>query len=91
MNYREFGRLGWKVSEIGYGMWGMGGWTNSKEDESLSSLQDAVDLTTIIPGMRRRSHVQSNIAASDAGPLPAELHEKLKSFRWARKPAPWSW
>ena len=44
MNYREFGRLGWKVSEIGYGMWGMGGWTNSKEDESLSSLQGAVDL-----------------------------------------------
>jgi aryl-alcohol dehydrogenase-like predicted oxidoreductase len=48
------------------------------------------DVTTIIPGMRRRSHVQSNIAASDAGPLPAELHEKLKSFRWVRKPAPWS-
>ena len=23
MNYREFGRLGWPVSEIGYGMWGM--------------------------------------------------------------------
>lgn len=44
MNYREFGRPGWKVSEIGYGMWGMGGWTNSKEDESLSSLQGAVDL-----------------------------------------------
>ena len=48
------------------------------------------DVTTIIPGMRRRSHVQSNIAASDAGPLPAELHEKLKSFRWVCNPAPWS-
>ena len=48
------------------------------------------DVTTIIPGMRRRSHVQSNIAASDTGPLPAELHEKLKSFRWVCNPAPWS-
>ncbi len=25
MEYRTFGRLGWQVSEIGYGMWGMGG------------------------------------------------------------------
>ena len=28
------GRLGWPVSEIGYGMWGMGGWTGSDDDES---------------------------------------------------------
>src|SRR2546422_10589257 len=28
---RRFGRTGWKVSEIGYGMWGMGGWTGSDE------------------------------------------------------------
>ncbi len=27
MRNRTFGRLGWQVSEIGYGMWGMGGWT----------------------------------------------------------------
>jgi aryl-alcohol dehydrogenase-like predicted oxidoreductase len=25
MQYRKFGRTGWDVSEIGYGMWGMGG------------------------------------------------------------------
>lgn len=48
------------------------------------------DVSTIIPGMRRLSHVRSNIATSDAGPLPAELHAKLKAFRWVRKPAPWS-
>ena len=48
------------------------------------------DVSTIIPGMRKNTHVQSNIAASDAGPLPAELYEKLRSFRWVRKPAPWS-
>ena len=44
MNYRRFGRTGWQVSEIGYGMWGMGGWTGSDDEESLSSLQRAVDL-----------------------------------------------
>jgi aryl-alcohol dehydrogenase-like predicted oxidoreductase len=44
MNYRKFGRTGWMVSEIGYGMWGMGGWTGSEDEESLESLQHAVDL-----------------------------------------------
>jgi aryl-alcohol dehydrogenase-like predicted oxidoreductase len=44
MKYRRFGRTGWKVSEIGYGMWGMGGWSGSDDKESLNSLQRAVDL-----------------------------------------------
>jgi aryl-alcohol dehydrogenase-like predicted oxidoreductase len=44
MNYRRFGRTNWQVSEIGYGMWGMGGWTGSDDDESLQSLQRAIDL-----------------------------------------------
>ena len=44
MRYRRFGRTNWQVSEIGYGMWGMGGWTGSNDEESLASLQRAVDL-----------------------------------------------
>lgn len=44
MQYRTFGRTGWQVSDIGYGMWGMGGWTGSDDEESLTSLQLAVDL-----------------------------------------------
>jgi aryl-alcohol dehydrogenase-like predicted oxidoreductase len=44
MNYRRFGRTGWNVSEIGYGMWGMAGWTGSEDKESLDSLQCSVDL-----------------------------------------------
>jgi len=44
MKYRRFGRTGWNVSEIGYGMWGMGGWTGSEDSESLDSLQRSVDL-----------------------------------------------
>jgi aryl-alcohol dehydrogenase-like predicted oxidoreductase len=48
------------------------------------------DVSTVIPGMRKESHVHSNIAASDAGPLPAELLEELRKHRWVRKPAPWS-
>ncbi len=44
MQYRRFGRTGWNVSEIGYGMWGMAGWTGSQDAESIASLQRAVDL-----------------------------------------------
>ena len=43
MRYRKFGRTGWEVSEIGYGMWGMAGWSNSDDHESLQSLQTAVN------------------------------------------------
>jgi aryl-alcohol dehydrogenase-like predicted oxidoreductase len=44
MNYRTFGRLGWQVSEIGYGMWGLAGWSGSDDQESLRSLGLAVEL-----------------------------------------------
>lgn len=44
MQYRTFGRTGWQVSEIGYGMWGMGSWTGSDDEESLESLRHSVEL-----------------------------------------------
>jgi aryl-alcohol dehydrogenase-like predicted oxidoreductase len=47
-------------------------------------------VSTIIPGMRKPRHVESNIAASGAGPLPQELHAKLREHRWDRQPTKWS-
>ena len=44
MNYRKFGRTGWQVSEIGYGMWGMAGWTGSDDEQSRQALRRAVEL-----------------------------------------------
>jgi aryl-alcohol dehydrogenase-like predicted oxidoreductase len=32
------------VSELGYGMWGMGGWTGSNDDQSKQALQRSVEL-----------------------------------------------
>jgi aryl-alcohol dehydrogenase-like predicted oxidoreductase len=44
MRYRQCGRSGWQVSEIGYGMWGMAGWSGSSDAESLASLDRAIEL-----------------------------------------------
>ncbi len=43
MKYRPLGRTGFPVSEIGHGLWGMGGWTGSSDPESLRALQVSVD------------------------------------------------
>ncbi len=43
MNYRRFGRTNWQVSEVGYGMWGMAGWTGSDDIQSEKSLDLAVE------------------------------------------------
>ena len=48
------------------------------------------DVCTVIPGMRRAGHVDSNVAASEAGPLSPELIAGLRAHRWDRKPTKWS-
>lgn len=44
MEYRRFGRTGWNVSEIGYGMWGLAGWTGSEEKDYNRALDESVGL-----------------------------------------------
>ena len=44
MKYRKFGKTPWSVSEVGYGMWGMAGWTGSDDQQSENSLDLAVEL-----------------------------------------------
>jgi aryl-alcohol dehydrogenase-like predicted oxidoreductase len=44
MEYRRFGKTGWNVSEVGYGMWGLAGWTGSDDRETEASLRRAVEL-----------------------------------------------
>jgi len=45
MNYRELGRTGWKVSEISFGSWAIGGsWGQVQDDESMAALNRALDL-----------------------------------------------
>jgi aryl-alcohol dehydrogenase-like predicted oxidoreductase len=44
MKYRKLGRTNYEVSDIGYGLWGMSGWSGSDDKESLASMQLAIDL-----------------------------------------------
>lgn len=44
MKYRELGRTGWKVSEISFGAWAIGGaWGNVEDKDSLAALHAALD------------------------------------------------
>lgn len=45
MKYRKFGKLGWNISEIGYGAWAIGGGWGPKDDKvSLEALNKAIEL-----------------------------------------------
>ncbi len=44
MKYRTLGRTGWKISEISFGAWAIGGsWGNVDDSESLAALHAALD------------------------------------------------
>lgn len=44
MNYRTLGRTGWKVSEISFGAWAIGGsWGDVSDKDSLAALHAALD------------------------------------------------
>lgn len=48
MQYRQLGRTGLKVSDIGYGAWGIGGagggWVGAEDDESVRALERFLEL-----------------------------------------------
>lgn len=46
MNYRTLGKTGLKVSEIGYGAWGIGksAWIGASDDESIKALNRSIEL-----------------------------------------------
>lgn len=44
MRYRQLGRTGLEVSEVGFGAWGIGGgWGSTSDDESVRALHRAID------------------------------------------------
>src|SRR5512147_280318 len=44
MNYRLLGRTGWRVSDVSFGAWAIGGsWGQVSDKESLAALHTAID------------------------------------------------
>ncbi len=92
MQYRKFGRTGWDVSDIGYGMWGMAAWSGSDDEESLASLQRSVDLgcnffdTAWVYGNGHSEHLLGRlIAANPNKKLYTATKVPPKNMMW---PAP---
>lgn len=77
MKYRKFGRLGWTVSEVGYGTWGMGGgpsgWQGGTDEEALAALHRSVELgcnffdTAWIYGRGHSEQLVGKMAAAHLG------------------------
>jgi len=42
VQHRTYPKTGWPISEVGYGMWGLGGWSGSDDEETRRSLNEAV-------------------------------------------------
>jgi len=59
-------------------------------DMALRFILGEPTVSTIIPGMRKLKHAESNLGASDAGPLDLKLMKELEKHRWDREPNEWS-
>jgi len=62
----------------------------SMAEMALRFILNNPTVSTTIPGMRKLHHVEQNLATSNQGPLPAELHTRLRAHRWDRQPTDWS-
>lgn len=58
--------------------------SSSLPDAALRCCLSHPAVSTVIPGMRSEKHARENCAASDHGPLPADVLAELKKHRWVR-------
>jgi len=93
MRTRTFGRLGWPVSEVGYGLWGMGGWSGSDDEESLASLDRAIGLgctffdTALAYGDGKSEQLLGRVLAGHRGTnLTIATKIPPMNSRWPAKP-----
>ena len=86
---RPFGRLGWPVSEVGYGLWGVGGWTGSDDDESIEAIERSIALgctffdTALAYGDGKSEALLGRVIARHRGtPLVVATKIPPKNRRW---------
>ena len=76
MHYRALGRTGWKVSEISFGAWAIGGaWGNVSDAESMAALHQAIDSgvnfidTADVYGMGRSERLVAQLRRERSEPI----------------------
>lgn len=93
MKYRRFGRTNWQVSEVGYGMWGLAGWTGTDEKEMDRALDHSVELgcnfydTAWAYGAGKSEQILGNLLKRhSAKRLYVATKIPAKNFKWPARP-----
>lgn len=93
MQYRRFGRTNWNVSEIGYGMWGLAGWTGADNQEVDQALARAIELgcnffdTAWGYGNGKSEEILGKVVKQNADKkLYIATKIPPKNFKWPSKP-----
>lgn len=93
MQNRRFGRTDWPVSEMGYGMWGLAGWTGTDLEEVQRSLDRSVELgcnffdTAWGYGAGRSEQILGDLLRKHRDKrLYAATKIPPKNFKWPSKP-----
>jgi aryl-alcohol dehydrogenase-like predicted oxidoreductase len=93
MKFRRFGRTSWNVSEIGYGMWGLAGWTGSDSNEVMQALERSVELgcnfydTAWGYGAGKSEQILGELVRKHSGKrLYCATKIPPKNFKWPSKP-----
>ena len=94
MRYRQLGRTGITVSEIGFGAWGIGGamWQGSDDERSLSALSAALDAgctfidTALAYGNGHSERLIARVLATRTEPVAVASKIPPKNQIWPARP-----
>ena len=93
MKQRSFGRTGWKVSEIGFGCWGMGGGWGPRDDaEAKAAIRRALELgvdffdTAWIYGQGQSEKVLGEALRGTDKPCRVATKVPAKTMDWPAHP-----
>ena len=95
MKYRILGKTGLKVSEVGYGAWGIGksGWIGASDDESLSALHRSIDLglnfidTALVYGDGHSEQLVGRVVRERSETIHVATKIPPKNAVWPARPA----
>src|SRR5260370_7322957 len=95
MQYRKLGRTGFRVSEIGYGAWGIGGtqWLGGDDPHSLDALRLAIELgvnfidTALAYGDGHSEHLVGQVVRDTGHKIYVASKVPPKNHLWPPRPA----